>query len=52
MSTYRGIVVAKFFQEITVEAASEEEAESMMEQMFNMDRADCVVEVDDLEELP
>jgi hypothetical protein len=51
MKTYRGVVVAKFYQEITVDAHSEDEAEQKMEELFNMDRADCVTEVYDLEEV-
>jgi hypothetical protein len=51
MKTYRGVVVAKFYQEITVDAHSEDEAEQLMEAKFDLHRADCVTEVYDLEEV-
>ena len=51
MKTYRGVVIAKYYQEIEVEANSEDDAEMKMCELFNMDRADCEMDVYDVEEV-
>lgn len=46
---YRGVVVMRLYQTVYVEADSQEEAEQLMCEQFNMGRADQEMEVTDLE---
>lgn len=51
MKTYRGVVVFKYYQEVTVEAEDEDDARFLMYEAFDQHKADCVTEVYDLEEV-
>jgi hypothetical protein len=48
MKTYKGTVVFRYYQEVTVEAESLEQAERMMFDAFDMHRADAESEIADL----
>ena len=49
---YRGVVVFRYYQEVEVEAESQDQAERMMLEAFNLGKADGEGEVLDMEELP
>jgi hypothetical protein len=51
MKTYRGVVVFRYYQEVEVEAESQDEAKQAMCEAFNMSRADSESEVFDIEEI-
>lgn len=54
MKTYRGVVVFRYYQEITTEVEDDEGIEQAKEQMFNefdAHRADSECEIYDLEEV-
>lgn len=48
---YKGVVVMRAYQTVYVTAESKEEAEQIMQEMFNLDRAQTEMEVCDLEEI-
>jgi len=48
---YRGVVVFRYYQTIEVEAESQDQAERMMIEAFNLGKADGESEVLDVEEL-
>lgn len=48
---YKGVVVMRAYQTVYVTAESKEEAEQLMQEMFNLDRAEIEMEVTDLEEI-
>ena len=48
---YKGVVVMRAYQTVYVTAESKEEAEQIMQEMFNLDRAEIEMEVTDLEEI-
>jgi Zn finger protein HypA/HybF involved in hydrogenase expression len=48
MKTYKGTVIFRYYQEVTVEAESLEQAERMMFDAFDMHRADAESEIADL----
>lgn len=51
MKTYRGTVIATYFQEVTVEANSYDEAAGLMCERFNIGDATCGgVDLYDMEE--
>lgn len=45
MKTYRGVVVFRYYQEITLEAESQAEAEASMCDLFDLSKADGESEV-------
>ena len=52
MKTYRGTVCVTYYQDITVEAETQEEAEMQMYQRFDIAKAECGrCEAYDVEEL-
>ena len=51
MKTYKGVVVFRYYQEMTVEADDEEQAERLMFEAFDLHRADGECEVYDFEEV-
>ena len=51
MKRYRGVVVFRYYQEVEVEAESEDEAKSAMCDMFDLSKADGESEVLDIEEI-
>ena len=51
MKTYTGVVVFKYYQEITVEAEDEEQAERLMFDTFNQHKAEGECDIYDLEEV-
>ena len=51
MKTYRGVVVFRYYQEMTVEADDEDQAERLMFETFDIHRADGECQVYDLEEV-
>lgn len=51
MKTYRGVVVFRYYQEVTVEAEDEESARWAMFEEFNRHKADGESEICDFEEL-
>ena len=51
MKTYRGMVVFHYYQELTVEADSEDDAERIMCEEFDLGKADGECEVFDLTEI-
>lgn len=51
MKTYRGVVVFRYYQERTVEAESEDEAQEIMYSEFHMHKSDCESEILDFEEV-
>jgi len=51
MKTYRGVVVFRYYQEITVEAEDEDQASAMMFDVFERGNADGESEILDFEEI-
>jgi hypothetical protein len=51
MKKYRGVVVFRYYQEITVEAYDADQAQALMYEIFNLGKADGESEVLDFEEL-
>jgi len=51
MKTYKGVVVFRYYQEITVEAEDEASAKWAMFEAFDLHRADGESEIFDLEEV-
>ena len=51
MKRYRGVLVFRYYQQVEVEAESQEEAESAMLAEFNLSKADGECEVLDMEEI-
>jgi hypothetical protein len=52
MKKWKGTVVVTFYQDVTVEAATIEEAKQLMCEAFNPDKADCdACEAYDVEEV-
>ena len=51
MKKYRGVVVFRYYQEITVEAEDADQAQALMYEVFERGNADGESEILDLEEL-
>jgi hypothetical protein len=51
MKRYRGVVVFRYYQEIEVEAETQDDAERIMCEEFRLDKADGESEVYDMEEV-
>ena len=51
MKRYRGVVVFRYYQEIEVEAETQDDAERIMCEEFRLDKADGECEVHDIEEV-
>ena len=51
MKRYRGVVVFRYYQEIEVEAETQDDAERIMCEEFRLDKADGECEVYDMEEM-
>ena len=51
MKTYRGVVVFRYYQEVTVEAEDEDDARCLMYEAFEQRKADGESEIYDLEEV-
>jgi hypothetical protein len=51
MAEYKGIVVYRAYQDVCVEADSEDEARQSMQEQFDLHRAIAEMEVYDLEEI-
>ena len=51
MKTYRGVVVFRYYQEITVEAEDEDQARAMMFDVFERGNSDGESEILDFEEI-
>jgi hypothetical protein len=51
MKRYRGVVVFRYYQEIELDAESEDEAKSAMCDMFDLSKADGESEVLDVTEI-
>jgi hypothetical protein len=51
MKTYRGVVVFRYYKEVTVEAENEDEARSLMYDAFERGNADGESEIQDFEEV-
>ena len=51
MKTYRGMVVFRYYKEVTVEAENEDEARSLMYDAFERGNADGESEIQDFEEV-
>ena len=51
MKTYRGVVVFRYYQEQTVEAENEDQAQEIMYSEFHMRKADGESEILDFEEV-
>ena len=51
MRRYRGVVVFRYYQELEVEADSQDDAERIMCEEFRLDKADGECEVYDMEEV-
>ena len=51
MKRYRGVVVFRYYQEIEVEAETQDDAERIMCEEFRLDKADGECEVHDMEEV-
>ena len=51
MKTYRGVVVFRYYQEVTVEAENEDEAQQLIFGEFDLGKAEGESEVLDLEEV-
>jgi len=51
MKTYRGVVVFRYYQEQTVEAENEDQAQEIMYSEFHMHKADGECEILDFEEV-
>jgi hypothetical protein len=52
LKRYRGVVVFRYYQEIEVEAESQEDAGLIMCEKFDLSKADGESEALDVEELP
>lgn len=48
MPTYEGVIVVKYYQKVTVEAATKEDAELAMLNKFDVLQAECEAEVYDI----
>lgn len=51
MKRYRGVVVFRYYQQIELEAESEDEAKASMCDLFDLSKADGESEVLDVEEI-
>jgi hypothetical protein len=51
MKTYRGVVVFRYYQEVTVEAEDEANARWLMFEEFNRHKADGESDIQDFEEV-
>jgi len=51
MKRYRGVVVFRYYQELELDAESNDEAERLMLEEFRLDKADGECEVLDMEEI-
>ena len=51
MKTYRGVVVFRYYQEITVEAYDADQAQALMYEVFERSNADGESEILDFEEM-
>ena len=51
MKTYRGVVVFRYYKEVTVEAENEDQAQELMYDAFERGNADSESEVLDFEEI-
>ena len=51
MTRYRGVVLFKYYQEIELEAESQDEAEQAMYEAFDLGKAEGECELYDMEEV-
>jgi hypothetical protein len=51
MKTYRGTIVFRYYQELTVEAETPDDAERIMAVLFDQSKADGDCDIYDLEEV-
>ena len=51
MKTYRGTIVFRYYQELTVEAETPDDAERIMAVLFDQAKADGDCDIYDLEEI-
>lgn len=51
MKTYKGVVVFRYYQEQTVEAENEDQAQEIMYSEFHLRKADAESEILDFEEV-